>query len=276
MTTNSTTRPKNRTNFRLWLGARFYTVLRYGLWLFGGIHFAKRSGQDLEHTVFTHATPMLRRLKDVDMVLQHNKAVNLRIAAKRLDGITINPGEVFSYWKAIGKPTRRKGYLKGMVLRNGLFFPGIGGGLCQMSNLIYWMTLHTPLSVIERHRHDYDVFPDADRKQPFGSGATCFYNYGDLMLRNDTNHVFRLCIHIAENDLVGSWQSDAPPGYTYQVYERTHMIKPELWGGFTRHNVLHRKKFDSQGLEMADEYLTENHAIMMYTPLLENSKTERS
>ena len=39
------------------------------------------------------------------------------------------------------------------------------------------MTLHTPLQVTERYRHSYDVFPDADRKLPFGSGATCAYNY---------------------------------------------------------------------------------------------------
>lgn len=44
------------------------------------------------------------------------------------------------------------------------------------------MALHTPLTVTERHRHGYDVFPDAERTIPFGSGATCFYNYGDLMI----------------------------------------------------------------------------------------------
>ena len=45
-----------------------------------------------------------------------------------------------------------------------------GGGLCQLSNLIYWMTLHTPLTITERYRHSYDVFPDSNRTQPFGSG----------------------------------------------------------------------------------------------------------
>ena len=50
------------------------------------------------------------------MDLQRNKIVNLRLAAARLDGILLRPGETFSYWKLIGKPTRRKGYLDGMVL----------------------------------------------------------------------------------------------------------------------------------------------------------------
>lgn len=263
-------KPKSRTDLRLWLGKSFYTGVRYFLWLFGGLRFARQSAVALEHSVFTHATPLLRPLKDVEMYLQHNKIVNLRLAAKDLTGITLHPGEVFSYWKAIGKPTRRKGYLEGMVLKNGGFCPGIGGGLCQMSNLIYWLTIHTPLTVIERHRHDYDVFPDANRTQPFGSGATCFYNYGDLMIRNDTNKIFRLHIDITEYDLIGTWQSDALPEFTYLVYEKEHMIKPEYWGGFSRHNVLYRKHFNKQGVEVGDEYLIENHALMTYTPLLES------
>lgn len=91
------------------------------------------------------------------MWLQHNKIKNLEIATARLNGIVINPGETFSYWKLIGNPTRRKGYVDGMVLFYGGFKHDIGSGLCQLSNLIYWMTLHTPLEDTERHRHSYDV-----------------------------------------------------------------------------------------------------------------------
>lgn len=106
---------------------------------------------------------MLRRLKDVDMQYQYNKITNLRLAAARLDGVVLRPGETFSYWRLIGRPSRRKGYLDGIVLFCGTFRPGVGGGLCQMSNLIFWMTLHTPLTVVERYRHSYDVFPDCGR-----------------------------------------------------------------------------------------------------------------
>ena len=50
------------------------------------------------------------------MVLQQNKVTNLKLAVSRLDGIILHPGETFSYWRLIGKPTRRKGYQEGMVL----------------------------------------------------------------------------------------------------------------------------------------------------------------
>ena len=56
-----------------------------------------------------------------------------------------------------------------------------------MTNLIYWMTIHTELTIVERWRHGFDVFPDAGRTQPFASGATCAYNYIDLQIRNDTD-----------------------------------------------------------------------------------------
>lgn len=178
---------------RLKLGAWRLQIYRQILWLTSGLHFArKRLDSGCHHLCAAHRTPLLRRLKDVEMDLQRSKVTNLRLAAAKLDGVVLLPGETLSFWKMVGRPTRRKGYREGMVLRNGRVASGVGGGLCQMTNLLYWMTLHTPLTITERHRHGYDVFPDADRTQPFGSGATCFYNYLDLMIRNDTAQNWRL------------------------------------------------------------------------------------
>lgn len=101
------------------------------------------------------------------MYLQYNKIENLKIAIQRIDGLILKKGEIFSYWRNIGEPTKKKGYKMGMVLKDGKFEEDIGGGLCQLSNLVYWITLHTPLTIIERWRHTYDVFPDAKRSQPF-------------------------------------------------------------------------------------------------------------
>src|SRR5690606_11218439 len=112
-------------------------------------------------------------LAGLDPHLQRNKVVNLRLAAASLDGVLLRPGERLSFWRLVGPPTRRRGFVEGLVLNQGALSVGVGGGLCQMTNLLYWMTLHTPLTVVERWRHSYDVFPDEGRTQPFGSGATC-------------------------------------------------------------------------------------------------------
>lgn len=197
------------------------------------------------------------------MWLQHNKVINLRIAAKQLNGVIIKPGE-----RLIGSTTRRKGYLDGMVLFHGQVQAGVGGGLCQLSNLIYWMTLHTPLTVTERYRHSYDVFPDAGRSQPFGSGATCFYNYLDLQILNETNGEFQLVIRVTDTHLVGEWRAARPAIHTYEIYENKHWITREYWGGYVRHNEINRRVLNLEGEIVADEWVTENHAIMMYEPLL--------
>lgn len=261
-------KPIPRTRLRSVLGSGFFTLRRYFVWQFGGLRFAKLRATPCRYVWASHASPLMRRLKDVDMWMQTNKRKNLQIAIRRLDGMTLLPGETFSYWKAIGRPTRRKGYLPGMVLRNGSLTSGVGGGLCQLSNLIYWITIHTPLTVTERHRHGYDVFPDVNRTQPFGSGATCFYNYGDLMIRNDTSDVFRLRLSVTESDLTGRWCADIPPVCRYAVYEKTHRIQLEPWGGYTRHNILHRHKLALDDTVLDDEFVVENHAVMMYAPLL--------
>ncbi|OXT15419.1 vancomycin resistance protein [Bacillus sp. OG2] len=265
-------RPKKRSDLRIRAGTWFYTWKRYGRWLAAArTYSSKKEAAALPYPVFRHQTPLLRKLKDVDMAYQYNKIKNLKIAVERLNSIVIYPGETFSYWKLIGRPTARKGYQPGMILHCGSFKMGTGGGLCQLSNLIYWMTLHTPLTVTERHRHSYDVFPDSNRNQPFGSGATCAYNYLDLQITNHTEEPYQLILYLTDEYLCGEWRTVSEPLYTYMVYERSHAITPAYWGGYVRHNEIFRRSYNRQGRLYEDEYVTENHAIMMYEPLLEGT-----
>ncbi|MDD2497625.1 MAG: VanW family protein [Desulfitobacteriaceae bacterium] len=262
-------KPRSRCALRLLLGRIYYTIKRYLAWWSGKTRFARsRQSVLLPKVVIQHHTPLIRKLKDVDMWLQHNKVNNLRIAVNKINGIVIKPGETVSYWRLIGKPTRRKGYLEGMVLFYGGYYPGIGGGLCQLSNLIYWMTLHTPLTVTERWRHSYDVFPDINRTQPFGSGATCSYNYLDLQIYNGTGEDYQLHVYLTKEHLAGQWRAKKFHEKKYEVYEKSHWITQEDWGGYVRHNILHRKVYNLNHELLDDEYITENHAIMMYQPFL--------
>jgi vancomycin resistance protein VanW len=262
-------KPIHRSRLRLFAGKRYFTWKRYLKWCTQNSKIAKwRTSDILSYEVMTHATPLLRSLRNVDMELQYNKITNLRLAIARLDGLLVQPGETLSYWRRIGKPSKRKGYLDGMVLHYGGFHSGVGGGLCQLSNLIYWMTLHTPLTVTERHRHSYDVFPDEQRTQPFGSGATCSYNYLDLQVKNTTNQVYQLKLWLDDSHLHGEWRCNEKPLYSYEVYESDHRISLEPWGGYIRSNRISRKVFTRTGELVGDEGVTENHALMMYSPLL--------
>lgn len=266
-------KPKKRNKIRLFIGKKYYRLRRRLNWMFGKIKFAKeKDSKPYTYEYFSHKTPLLRQLKDVDMYLQYNKINNLELAVPKINDIIIKPGETFSYWKLIGNPTRRKGYKDGMILFSGTFKPGIGGGLCQLSNLIYWMVIHTPLTIVERYRHSYDVFPDSNRTQPFGSGATCVYNYRDLMIRNDTCQPYQLKVWLTDLELCGTIRVNSQPCEFYKVYEKEHYMKKELFGKYSRHNVIFRKVYDIHNKEIADEYVTENHGLMMYEPFLEDKQ----
>ncbi len=265
--------PKQRSDLRLKLGRTYYGIQRKLLWLKMNKSFAKaRQTEPLPYEYTSHQTILMRKLKDVDMWMQENKIINLKQAVPQVNGIVLRPGEIFSYWKLIGNPSRRRGYVEGMILQNGTFAAGVGGGLCQLSNLIFWMTVHTPLTVIERHRHGYDVFPDSNRTQPFGSGATCYYPYGDLMIQNNTNDTYQLLVHVGDEYLHGAWRVDAEPLYRYEIVERNHEMRGEYWGGYSRHNELYQQQYDLQGTLLDEKLIVKNSALMMYSPFLEEIK----
>jgi vancomycin resistance protein VanW len=133
------------------------------------------------------------------------------------------------------------------------------------------MFAHSPLTIKERYRHGFDVFPDANRKVPFGAGATLAYNHIDLQVKNETNESFQSKVWLDETHLRGALISSEPVAATYSVEERNHIIKQQIWGGYSRHNQIVQIKESPDG-SSEERLLVENHAIMMYNPFLENSK----
>ena len=269
MMNHNVAKPSKRSYLRSLAGREYYVLKRRIDWLF---KFGKYARQDtnthFEHPVMQHRTILLRPLRDVEMYLQHNKITNLKLASAPINGVVIKPGESFSIWRMVGRPTAAKGFLEGLVLSNGRIEKGIGGGLCQLGNLLYWMTLHSPLTITERYRHGFDVFPDINRKIPFACGATLAYNYIDLQLRNDTHDTFQINLWQDEEYLNGEIRSDQEPEFEYEVFETDHLIKMQPWGGYTRHNRIWQRQTSRIDGLTAEKLVTENHAIMMYNPLL--------
>lgn len=261
-------KPKNRSRLRKIVGKEYYILRRRMHWIFGGVKWAKKSDSNFQNSVFKHQSMILRPLKDVEMYLQENKRTNLEIAIQHLNGITIKPNEVFSIWKNVGRPTARKGYLEGLVLNSGQIDKDIGGGLCQLGNLLFWIFAHSPLSITERYRHGFDVFPDVNRKVPFGAGATLAFNHIDLQAKNDTSNEFQINLWMDETHLHGELLSKEKINATYRIEERNHKMEQQLWGRYSRHNQIFQI-IEREG-EVEEKLLVENHAIMMYSPFLEN------
>jgi len=229
---------------------------------------AQKSSDDLAYRCFAHQSVLLRKLGDVDMRLQYNKVTNLKLAAAKLNGIIIRPGDTFSLWKLVGRPTAAKGYLEGMVLLDGEAKSDIGGGLCQMANLLYWMALHSPLTVTERHHHSFDAFPDSGRVLPFGSGATIFYNYLDLQFHNPTNVTFQIRVWVTDEHLKGEIRSDRELEQSYHVIEKNHQYLFNVAEQqHYRANSLWREIADRRtGRVMSVEFIGSNFSRMKYRP----------
>ena len=243
-------------------------VRRYSDWYTDNKKYVKnRSTDKLPFRIKKHQSVLLKKLGESDMQLQVNKITNLRIAIKEIDGILIHPGETFSFCKLVGLPTKHKGYLLGMELTFGEARAGIGGGICQISNLIHWLVIHSPLTVIERYHHSFDPFPDDGRVLPFGSGATVFYNYRDYQFTNNTDHTFQINLWITGKCLDGELRIDTELDFGYHVFEKDHQfIKQE--GQFYRKNEIWRNKIlkFKSGEIVSTELITKNFARVTYTP----------
>lgn len=185
-----------------------------------------------------------------------------------MTNIVIAPGETFSLWYAVGRASRLRGYLPGMLLSQGEVVEGVGGGLCQLANLLHWMALHSPLVITERYHHSFDAFPDSGRVLPFGSGATIFYNYIDLKFFNPTEQCIQICVSLDETHLLGEFRAKEPFPYSYKVIERNHRftyIAHEK--KYYRENALYQQKFDRKtGRLVGEKLLYKNHSEVKYIP----------
>ena len=198
-------KPIERSAVRRFFGREFYIARRFLKWHFSGTNFSK-----IDHTTsvpnvwIEHKSTLLRKLKDVDMYLQYNKITNLNLAVAKINGVVIKPGETFSIWRMVGRPTKRKGYKQGLTIAKGQPSQGIGGRLCQLSNLIHWMVLHSELTITEHHHHDaLDLFPDFGRQIPFGTGTSISYNYIDYRVKNETSNGYQLKLWVDGEYLCG-------------------------------------------------------------------------
>lgn len=209
------------------------------------------------------ASPIFRNLPGVRHELFVNKITNLRLALMHLNGIVIEPGKTFSFWERIGRPSEDKGYLPGLVIERGEPREGIGGGLCQLANIIHWLALHSPLVVVERHRHSFDIFPDDDRTVPFGTGATVVYNYKDLRLYNPSEKSFQFVFELDDKKLYAELYVSSALEETYKVTEREHEFV-EIDNILYRKNVIYKEITDLSANITKEYRVLQNHCRCCY------------
>ena len=120
-----------------------------------------------------------------------SRTTNLAIACKKLNGQVIQPGEVFSYNKALGKRSVENGYKEAAVYVNGGVENGLGGGICQISSTLYNTVLFANLGIVERHQHSFTTsYVDP------GRDATVVYGALDFKFKNTRKYPVKLEAYI--------------------------------------------------------------------------------
>jgi vancomycin resistance protein VanW len=249
------------------LAVRVHRARRRLRWLTSNTAWARsRQDQPLPFRVKRHRSLLLRQLGESEMWLQHNKVTNLRLATSHVDGIVIGPGETFSFNKVVGNCTRRKGYVDGMKLSNGEAESGVGGGICQLANLLHWMFLHSDLTIVERSEHSFDPFPDNGRVLPWGVGCSIVYNYVDLVVRNDTGSAFQILVKVGDPYLEGELRASREPERSYRVFARKEQFL-KYGGQYFRRNEIWRRVVDKRsGNAIGEELMKRNCALVKYLP----------
>ena len=247
------------------ISVRKEIMLRHIKNIFGKEKIAKTySKEELPNIVKSHSSILIRKLVGVDLKLQENKVTNIQLACAKINGIIIHPGEVFSFWKTVGKPSEKSGYKEGLFIGKNGFKQGFGGGLCQMANMIHWLVLNSPLEVTELHHHSDALFPDERRRVPFGTGTSVCYNNVDYRFKNTTDQDVQILVWCENGELCGELRSEKEFPYRYKLIEENHHFRKEGEKYF-RISQVYRLVIDRKtNKEIRKELILDNHSAVMY------------
>ena len=116
-----------------------------------------------------------------------NRTTNLRLAASKINGTVLLPGEEFSYNKTVGERTVVAGFKPAAIYSNGKVVDGLGGGICQISTTLYDAVVMANLDVTERRNHQF-----VTSYVPAGKDATVVWGAQDFKFKNTRKYPIRI------------------------------------------------------------------------------------
>ena len=218
----------------------------------------------LPNLVYAISSNMIKRAKGVDLASQFNKATNIDIACKTINGLIIRPGEVFSFWKLVGKISEKKGYRAGRVIEKNKLVLGIGGGICNLANTIHLLVVHSPLSIIEFHAHSDALAPDEGHRIPLSSGTSVSYNNVDYRFKNETDQSFQLRLWCDGEMLHSEIRSEKNLPWSYNILEEEHHFK-NVKGKYYRLSKIYKETLNQDtGKTIEKKMILDNYSEVMF------------
>jgi vancomycin resistance protein VanW len=250
----------------------FYAEMFFDKNRYAGSQIATEALPNVIHEAKTH---MINEHSGFDIKYQENKVFNLKLAAKTVDSVLIRPGETFSFWQLVRRAEKNDRYKDGLVLHDGKLVTAPGGGLCHLSNFLFGMFLHTPLTIIERHPHAIKAFPPSGEDELVGIDATVGEGWLDLKMRNDTDIVFRVGLSFDYPYMHGEISASEPLPVHYDIVNRDKRFFKKAGRVYERVSV-NRREIDPQTGEIRSESLLYTDVSEIGYPLPEGISTPES
>lgn len=154
-----------------------------------------------------------------------NRTNNIRLAAGKLNGVVLAPGQRMSFNETVGRRTVEAGFMEAGVYKNGKHDTGIGGGICQVSTTLYNASLFANLKIVRRQNHSMPV-----AYVPLGRDATVDYGSRDLVIENNYEIPIAVNSEYHPNSLTFRIFGKKTPGLSVKI-ER---YGESSWGAPTR------------------------------------------
>ena len=204
-----------------------------------------------------------------------NRWYNIDLAAKRLNGTILLPGETFSYNDTVGPYTLASGYKAAGTYQNGQSVDATAGGICQLSSNLYWVTLKANLEIVERHKHQFN----GGYMPVIGTDATVWSDQLDFRFQNNTDYPIKIESYLDKNHklhvTIYGTDTTGIHGEPYHVvistvpYKNTYQPKDSIPVGYTVD--LYQKLVDKNGKTISTTLLYRNtykasDAVYYYNP----------
>jgi vancomycin resistance protein YoaR len=151
-----------------------------------------------------------------------NRRHNVRLSAEAVNNVVLNPGDTFSFNKIVGQRTAERGYKPAGAYVGGAVVDEVGGGICQVSSMLYHNALYADLEIVSRRNHMFTV-----SYLPLGIDATINWGTIDFKFKNNTDYPIRIVTHYdkEKNDLTmtfyGTKTNDKKIEIVYEVIKKT-------------------------------------------------------
>ncbi|MDL2319380.1 VanW family protein [Eubacteriales bacterium OttesenSCG-928-A19] len=218
----------------------------------------------LPHLLFSASNGLYNANMGFDMTLQGNKVFNSKLAARTMDGLLIRPGETFSFWQVVRDADRHTPYRDGSVVRNGKLCVAYGGGLCQLSNLLFWVFLNSPLTIVERQTHRVKDFPTLRNLEPEGVDATISEGWIDLRMKNETDATFQIAVAFDSESITVSLYTDRPMPSRHEIEGRNLTYFRKNGKVYQRISIYRRETAVETGEVLSNELLYTNLCVIEY------------